>query len=75
MFGISRQAYYKRIHKSFDEEQKQAQVINLVKPLRLEQSRLGTLKVYKLIKCKTLGNIFRIDYNIYFHSQYYKKTQ
>ncbi len=50
MFGISRQAYYKRIHKSFDEEQKQAQVINLVKPLRREQSRLGTLKVYKMIK-------------------------
>ena len=50
MFGISRQAYYKRIHKNFDEEQNQAQVINLVKPLRREQSRLGTLKVYKLIK-------------------------
>jgi len=50
VFGISRQAYYKRIHKSFDEEQKQAQVINLVKPLRREQSRLGTLKVYKMIK-------------------------
>ncbi len=50
MFGISRQAYYKRIHKIFDEENKHAQVINLAKPIRREQSRIGTLKVYKMIK-------------------------
>ena len=50
MFGISRQAYYKRIHKNFSEEYKHSQVINLVKPIRREQSRIGTLKVYKMIK-------------------------
>jgi putative transposase len=50
VFGISRQAYYKRIHRTFDDEQKQAQVINLVKPIRREQSRLGTLKVFKMIQ-------------------------
>lgn len=50
MFGISRQAYYKRQNKALKNIMKNDIVIQLVKPHRKEMHRLGTIKLYKLIK-------------------------
>lgn len=50
MFGISRQAYYKRMHSAKATDQENAVVIKLVNEQRREQSRLGTRKIYRTIK-------------------------
>lgn len=50
VFGISRQAYYKRLRRKDFVEQQTRSVTALVMKYRREQPRLGTLKVYKLIK-------------------------
>lgn len=50
VFGISRQAYYKRLNRKDFVEHRTKSVLALVMQHRREQHRLGTLKVYKLIK-------------------------
>lgn len=50
MFGISRQAYYKRKNKEIKNAMQGDIVIQMVMPIRKEMPRLGTIKLYKLIK-------------------------
>lgn len=50
MFGISRQAYYKRMHSARVADQTNAIVLKLVRQERRVQYRLGTRKVYRTIK-------------------------
>jgi putative transposase len=50
VFGISRQAYYKRLHRQSKTDKEIKEVVRQVQYYRREQPRLGTYKVYKLIK-------------------------
>ena len=52
MFGISRQAFYKRKQKIAIDNQENEMVLTLVKKQRREQYRLGTRKVFQIIKPK-----------------------
>jgi len=52
MFGISRQAYYKRLETNKRVEKTTALIIDLIKHERKIQHRAGTKKVYKMIKPK-----------------------
>lgn len=50
MFGISRQAYYKRHHKVYANNRQNLQALHLVSQHRKEQGRIGTRKLYLMIK-------------------------
>ena len=50
MFGISRQAYYKRQQKVSELEKEREEILNLIKPIRRKMHRVGTIKLYDMIK-------------------------
>lgn len=50
MFGISRQAYYKRQNKLKKLENEREVILDLIKPIRKRMSRVGTIKLYDMIK-------------------------
>jgi len=50
MFGISRQAYYKRQQKVSQLEEEREEILNLIKPIRRKMHRVGTIKLYDMIK-------------------------
>ena len=50
MFGISRQAYYKRLNRIETLEVQRAIILNLIKPVRKKMYRVGTIKIYDKIK-------------------------
>jgi putative transposase len=50
MFGISRQAYYKRQQKVEQLEEERDVILKLIKPIRKKMHRVGTIKLYDLIK-------------------------
>ena len=50
MFGISRQAYYKRQNKLKKLESEREIILDLIKPIRKRMSRVGTIKLYDMIK-------------------------
>ncbi len=50
MFGISRQAIYQRKQRISDRELELSKVKNLVNSIRMQMPRLGTHKLYYLIK-------------------------
>lgn len=50
MFGISRQAYYKRLHAQVARASRHAVVQTMVTQVRLKQPRIGTRKLYYLLK-------------------------
>ena len=50
MFGISRQAYYKRQYKLKKFESEREIILDLIKPIRKRMSRVGTIKLYDMIK-------------------------
>lgn len=50
LFGISRQAYYKQKLRNLHVKAHRNQIVELVLPYRKKMSRLGTIKVYDLIK-------------------------
>ena len=50
MFGISRQAYYKRQNKLKKLESEREVILDLIKPIRKRMSRVGTIKLYDMIK-------------------------
>ena len=52
MFGISRQAYYKRLHAEVNRAARSAVVVAMVEQVRLAQPRIGTRKLYYLLKSK-----------------------
>ena len=66
VFGISRQAYYKRIHRNYHEQADASRILALVRELRREQLRLGTLKVYKLIQPKLIEMQIKIGRDKFF---------
>mgnify|MGYP000175599738 CR=1 FL=1 len=60
MFGISKQAYYKR-QKTFEEKQKLNQkVIEIVENARKKQRKMGTRKLMDKIKTELLENKIKI---------------
>ena len=50
MFGISRQAYYKRQQRVEKLEEDRAVLLSLIRPIRKKMHRIGTIKLYDLIK-------------------------
>lgn len=50
MFGISRQAYYKRIHAEIERAARNSVAQAMVQEVRLKQPKIGTRKLYYLIK-------------------------
>lgn len=50
MFGISRQAYYKRQQRVEKLEEERAVLLGLIRPIRKKMHRIGTVKLYDLIK-------------------------
>lgn len=50
MFGISRQTYYKRIHAQLHQRARQTVVQAMVTQVRLTQPRIGTRKLYYLLR-------------------------
>ncbi len=50
MFGISRQAYHKRLNKIEKLEVQRAVILDLIKPIRKKMHRVGTIKIYNKIK-------------------------
>ena len=50
MFGISRQAYYKRIHSEIDRASRNSVAQAMVQQVRLSQPKLGTRKLHHLLK-------------------------
>lgn len=52
MFGISRQTYYKRLRAEVDRAARSAVVTTMVTQVRLSQPRIGTRKLYYLLKPK-----------------------
>ena len=50
MFGISRQAYYKRQQKVVKLEEERDALLKLIKPIRKRMHRIGTIKLYDIIK-------------------------
>jgi phage antirepressor YoqD-like protein len=50
MFGISRQAFYKRQNKLKKLENEREIIFDLIKPIRKRMSRVGTIKLYDMIK-------------------------
>lgn len=50
LFGISRQTYYKRLHAQVARASRNAVVQTLVTQVRLKQPRIGTRKLYYLLK-------------------------
>lgn len=54
LFGVSRQSYYQARQRWQDQQQSRTQVVNLVQQQRRLMPRLGTRKVYHLIKADLL---------------------
>lgn len=52
LFGISRQAYYKRIHAEIGRAARNTLAQEMVQQVRLKQPRIGTRKLYFLLKSK-----------------------
>ncbi|MCS0585570.1 IS3 family transposase, partial [Massilia pinisoli] len=52
MFGISRQTYYKRIHAEIGRAARNSLAQEMVRQIRLKQPRIGTRKLYFLLKSK-----------------------
>lgn len=52
MFGISRQAYYKRLHAEIHRAARQSVVTTMAQKIRLSQPRIGTRKLYYLLKAR-----------------------
>lgn len=52
MFGISRQAYYKRIHAEIGRASRNRLAQEMVQQIRLKQPRIGTRKLYFLLKAR-----------------------
>ena len=50
MFGISRQAYHKRLKKIEKLQEQRAVILDLIKPVRKKMHRIGTIKIYDIIK-------------------------
>lgn len=50
MFGVSRQVYYRKIKSKTKRQIKAEQIVKLVVPLRAKMPRIGTRKLYHLLK-------------------------
>ena len=50
MFGISRQAYYQRQNRVAKEVKEKEIILNLIKPIRNKMYRIGSVKLYEMIK-------------------------
>ena len=57
MFGISRQAYHKRLKKIEKLQEQRAVILDLIKPVRKKMHRIGTIKIYDIIKNDMTENI------------------
>ncbi|MFK7787695.1 MAG: IS3 family transposase [Crocinitomicaceae bacterium] len=57
MFGYSRQVYYRSIQRRKSKQKRAEQVLSLVKEVRMQMPRLGTRKLYTILKhdLKLLG--------------------
>lgn len=60
MFGISRQAYYKRQHKVEQLEEERDVILKLIRPIRKKMYRVGTIKIYDMIKKDMTKNDIKI---------------
>ena len=56
MFGISRQAYHKRLKKIEKLQEQRAVILDLIKPVRKKMHRIGTIKIYDKIKNDMIQN-------------------
>jgi len=60
MFGISRQAYYKRQQKVEQLEEERGVILKLIRPIRKKMYRVGTIKLYDMIKTDMTKNDIKI---------------
>lgn len=60
MFGISRQAYYKRQQKVEQLEEERDVILKLIRPIRKKMYRVGTIKIYDMIKKDMTKNDIKI---------------
>lgn len=60
MFGISKQAYYKRIKTSEKQQTKHLKIIEIVQNARIRQRKMGTRKLYDKIQPELLKNNIKI---------------
>lgn len=60
MFGISRQAYYKRQQKVEQLEEERDVILKLIRPIRKKMYRVGTIKIYEMIKKDMTKNDIKI---------------
>ena len=50
MFGYSRQCYYRSLKSRVSNQQRAIQVVSLVQDIRIQMPRIGTIKLYYLLK-------------------------
>lgn len=55
MFGISKQAYYKRIKADLKKNERDMKILQIVHDLRKIHPRMGTKKLYEYVKIKLTG--------------------
>ncbi len=72
MFGISRQAYYKRQNKLKKLESEREIILDLIKPIRKRMSRVGTIKLYDMIKNDMAKNNINMGIDIFNEKRTYK---
>ena len=60
MFGISRQAYYKRQQKVEQLEEERDVILKVIRPVRKKMHRVGTIKLYDMIKKDMTNNNIKI---------------
>lgn len=66
MFGISRQAYYKRKKSFINKQPIYEQVRELVQGIRIRQSRIGTRKLYLMLKSEFVNRGLKIGRDLLF---------
>lgn len=73
MFGISRQAYYKRLNKNEKLIEQRAIILDLIKPIRKKMHRIGTIKIYDKIKNDMTQNNIKMGRDKFFKFLKYEK--
>ena len=73
MFGISRQAYYKRQKKLEKLENERVELLDLIRPVRKVMPRLGTIKMYEIIKSDMIKNNIKMGRDKLFDFLRYEK--
>lgn len=66
VFGISRQAYHKRVQKAEKLDNQRKVLLDLIRPIRKQMPRLGTIKLYAMVKNEMIRNNIKMGRDNFF---------